>query len=197
MNNELKGNIGLNFTLFRQVNGEWKIWMPGFGWYEKTGDSAGNTAKIEEKIERFFGSVKFTMELLPAESGNTQNSQNVQLAVHKLAFNMGVKVYINGIDLLEKVMEGDFSGLTLVNKEYNETPFPQEQKILNVGKNTLKIEYHATGLGPSLKFDLGARGYSQPILKIDVNKKQSGVVEQEFDIQPKEPAGFKTIVITE
>ena len=100
---------------------------------------------------------------------------------------MDVKVFINGVDLWMAAGQHDFSGLLLVNKEYNGIPFPEEQKILNVGKNTIKIEYQPTGSYASLKLDLTASGYTEPILKVQVGGLETkdvkaGVIEREFDL---------------
>ncbi len=133
------------------------------------------------------------------DNTNSTKQADLMAILSANAYGYNITVSVNGQEL---TLKGNSSGgARLFNKEnsYYGSASPQvlkENGMLVQGNNTFAIKY--TKIDPSsdkkLHIDLQMQGYSSPLLTLDAAD-ASGSVEQTVDIEPTQPANFKSITI--
>jgi len=80
----------------------------------------------------------------------TNSQQNVEAVLDVTGGNYNVSVTINGHPI--DMSGGNSISLLLFNTGYAKSPVPEDQKMLNIGENTISIKYNSTA-APTTKLD--------------------------------------------
>lgn len=140
--------------------------------------------------------------LLLAAPAATAAEPELMVTVSVMGYGYKVTMLVNGVDI--GVHGGQSEGRRLFNKGHPMmTQASPEVRARNFpiqrGPNQVTIEY--AKLDPkssdALEITMEAEGYSQPLLKLVSRSKNADKITTQVVVEPKAPAGFKTVVLGE